>query len=1010
MTKTLDQIGRLFGEGTVAGLSDGELLERFASRRDGEAFGAIVSRHGPLVLAACRSALGPRDQGEAEDALQATFLILARRAGAFPLHGSLAGWLYRVARRAGRQARVEASRRRAREQVAAGRTRAEPRRDDADRDEIRDLIREEVARLPERDRVPLELCDLHGLTRDEAARAIGCPPGTVAGRLARARERLRARLVRRGVTAPATLGIAAARVDPTSLFRLAARTAIGSTRGETVAGPMARLAASASGGWFGTRLPGGMGSLAAPAMPVVVAAAVLGFGARGGPADPPSPPPAIAATVPPAIEADDPAPVDPDDPAQADRFAGKVVDVDGRPLAGARVYLVPRSPRWTLGSILPEAGVVRAVTGADGRFRFSAKDMTVTSLDGLPARRSGILIAEADGHGPDWAPTWGQHLPTDDLSRREAEKAAEWTLTLPRDVPIRGRLLGPEGRPVAGATVKLLGLSQPTVKDLDGELAKAKAKERPPLGLFDRNEEFLVLGQARVLPGVEGEVVTDADGRFRLAGLGRDRLAWLSIRGAGVVETWGWAITREMPDIRTPDGQGSDNVIHGADFTLALKPGRAVSGVVRDMATGRPLPDAWVGPDEEGILQTATGRSSLASDAQGRFTIEGASPDPKEVFPIYAVPKPGRPHFAGKARFDEAGMAVIDCPAGIPFRLALRDEAGRPVEAEVTYSAIHPNETFSRLFWSRNYGSSTLSRAARQADGSYRGVALPGPGAVMARRPSGVPFRPAFVDPKAFFAPGKADWTAQEKISTYGNPDTLSILYGAGPSVAMQEDYAAIILVNPPDGSKPLELSATVAPPRPRMVTLVDPDGRPVVGATSQGMTFYWSDQEPKLRAATFPLTNLHPDRSRRITFFDEGRKLIGFLMARGDGDAPYVVKLEPWAAVTGRFVDERGGPVVFDGPGPGRSWPVDIGSAVGSLSVAIDDSKVGDFPATRVGVDGRFRVERLVPGQAYTADYSMGGAHGRLLDRATFAPGEVRDLGDIRAPIKAEGKPAPGS
>ena len=134
MTKALDEIRRVFTEGTLAGLSDGQLLERFAARGDGEAFAAIVARHGAMVLSVCRSSLGPRDAADAEDAFQATFLVLVRRAGSFPVHGSLAGWLYRVARRVARQARVEASRRRARERAAAGRREAgrphDPARDE----------------------------------------------------------------------------------------------------------------------------------------------------------------------------------------------------------------------------------------------------------------------------------------------------------------------------------------------------------------------------------------------------------------------------------------------------------------------------------------------------------------------------------------------------------------------------------------------------------------------------------------------------------------------------------------------------------------------------------------------------------------------------------------------------------------------------------------------------------------------------------------------------------------
>jgi DNA-directed RNA polymerase specialized sigma24 family protein len=131
----MHEIRRLFTEGTLAGLSDGQLLEQFAVRGDGDAFAAIVARHGAMVLSVCRSTLGLRDASDAEDAFQATFLVLVRRAGSFPLHGSLSGWLYRVARRVARQARVEASRRRTRERAAAGR-REDAHLDEPDRGEL----------------------------------------------------------------------------------------------------------------------------------------------------------------------------------------------------------------------------------------------------------------------------------------------------------------------------------------------------------------------------------------------------------------------------------------------------------------------------------------------------------------------------------------------------------------------------------------------------------------------------------------------------------------------------------------------------------------------------------------------------------------------------------------------------------------------------------------------------------------------------------------------------------
>jgi hypothetical protein len=174
------------------------------------------------------------------------------------------------------------------------------------------------------------------------------------------------------------------------------------------------------------------------------------------------------------------------------------------------------------------------------------------------------------------------------------------------------------------------------------------------------------------------------------------------------------------------------------------------------------------------------------------------------------------------------------------------------------------------------------------------GVVLPGPGVVVAKTPQKAGYRPAHVDPKAFFAPGKTDWTPQELITTYSNHDTLSLATFYGGAWVDQHDYAAIVLVNPAEAAKPLELAATVVPDKPRQVTLLDPEGLRVVGAQSTGLTHHPWDHEPVLRAATFPITRLHPDRAQLITFVNEDRKLIGFLLARGDGESPYSVRTQP--------------------------------------------------------------------------------------------------------------------
>ncbi len=224
-------IGALFEGGAVAGLADGRLLGRFVARGDEVAFAALVDRHGPMVLRACRSALG--DGPDAEDAFQATFLILARKAGSIRDRDSAASWLHGVARRVAGCSQRASARRRARERSAAGMVaEAVP---DRPRDDLAAVLDEEVGGLPEKYREPLTLCLRDGLTHEEAARRLGWPVGTVKTRVRWARDRLQTRLARRGL-APSLAAIGAAwrsaeaATVPAALAHATARAAIGAGR------------------------------------------------------------------------------------------------------------------------------------------------------------------------------------------------------------------------------------------------------------------------------------------------------------------------------------------------------------------------------------------------------------------------------------------------------------------------------------------------------------------------------------------------------------------------------------------------------------------------------------------------------------------------------------------------------------------------------------------------------------------------------------------------------------
>ncbi len=258
------------------GLSDGQLLARFLDHRDAAAADALVRRHGPMVLSVCRRLL--HHQQDAEDAFQATFLVLVRKAATVRPRDRVGPWLYGVARMTAVRARAAAARRRAREAPLADLPDPAPR-PDAD---LAAVIDEELARLPEKYRAPIVLCDLGGMTHRDAAKQLGWPQGTVSGRLFRGRQLLAARLARRGVVTTAAAatavlaGDAAAHV-PAALYE---STTTAATTGRVPA-PVAALTEGVVRTMLLTRL-----KLVASSLAVLAVGVAGAFGLRSAAADP----------------------------------------------------------------------------------------------------------------------------------------------------------------------------------------------------------------------------------------------------------------------------------------------------------------------------------------------------------------------------------------------------------------------------------------------------------------------------------------------------------------------------------------------------------------------------------------------------------------------------------------------------------------------------------------------------------------------------------------------------
>ena len=213
----LRDMNTLFDAGTAGGLSDRQLLERFAGGRDAAAeaaFEALVLRHGPMVMRVCRSTLG-QEQADVHDAFQATFLVLVRKSQSIRRLDSVGSWLFGVASRVARRARAEAARRRSVERQGGLRSAASGDHGGelSDRLDLDKVIQNEVERLPDHLRAVVVLCYWEGLTHDQAAARLGCPLGTVRSRVARARDLLRRRLNRRGLE-PVAGAMAAALRSP----------------------------------------------------------------------------------------------------------------------------------------------------------------------------------------------------------------------------------------------------------------------------------------------------------------------------------------------------------------------------------------------------------------------------------------------------------------------------------------------------------------------------------------------------------------------------------------------------------------------------------------------------------------------------------------------------------------------------------------------------------------------------------------------------------------------------
>ena len=924
----------LLERGLVAGAEDGQLLARFADLRDEVAFGVLVARHGSMVWATARAIV--RHEQDAEDVFQATFLTLARRAGSVRSGSTLGPWLHRVAYRGAVVASKAARQRRQREADAGSQLATSRAGSPGIEPDLAATVRAEVERLPEVNRLPVILCDLEGLTYREAADRLGWTEPALRNRLSQARGRLKARLARRGLAPTAGL-LAAGPAAPARL--VSATTALALGHGIPSPAVLTVLHALLRGLlmtpiWKSIHV--GLG--------LVATLGAVGYATA--PSDPKrpteAPPLALRALAPAAAQAN-PGPTDPAS------VRGRVIDPAGQSVAGASVRTVVNFDH-------PDPATT-VVTGPDGQFVLPSATK-FRHAEPMSVFRG--VMAIAPGFGPGW--TRDTHRP--DVVIR----------LVPPGPTVEGRLVDERNQPVVGAAVQAQNLSipvLPTNQTESGNLA----------GYFARPETD-ALGAGTVGIPWERATTTDAEGRFEIREVGPERIVSLRVSAPTVVTTTIQATTR-VGEAITVDRVGLLGPVairyQPVQFEQALAPTRALTGVVTDLATGQPLADWKVqGTDSDSSNQTGNDVSA-PTDAEGRYRLTGLP-----VVRSYRIgfrPPAGGPYLP-------ADFWPVKAPAGtgpVPFDLAARRavvvrgrvtdrRTGAPLAGHLNAEALLTNPHIADF---PGYAASWLVYRYTDAKGRFEVVVPPGPSII------------------GFRANAEGQYRSGQGADAIAGYDSQRHQFATVGRATMAANYHILARVDPPVGTDAVTLDLQLDPDQTIDLAVIDPEGRPLGGLEVEGRTGFMGSVPQFQEASTVTLNGFAPDGSREVIVRHPGRKLVGSLVVHAADGSPRTLQLGPWGEIQGRIVTDDGKPRpelgLTSGPlHPTRPRPEPVGHLPrGDIGYGI---KTDD--------QARFHVDGLIPGRHYGAaagEENGGGIVGDLFDDVTVAPGEVKDLGDLK-------------
>jgi protocatechuate 3,4-dioxygenase beta subunit len=647
--------------------------------------------------------------------------------------------------------------------------------------------------------------------------------------------------------------------------------------------------------------------------------------------------------------------------------SGRVLDPDGKPVAGARVYVMPYYYSRT-----PIEPAARTQSDAEGRFTMNfdpaqCRDRTEARPD---AWRNAQIIATADGFGPAW------------IAYRDVRE--EITLRLVTDLPLEGRVVDLEGRPIAGARVHVLEVQATQTGDLS-EYLKAFALGEMPWG--PKRHVDPIDSETAISPST---TTTDPDGRFTLRGIGRERIGRLEISGETIAYTRLTIGTRLMEPI-TVERQRTTSLpemdrIWGAHPEIPVQPTQVIEGTVRDAATREPLAgvsiESWQFANTNFVSERHI-RTSSGSD--GRYRLVGMPKATTKTqmingFPLpwgnrlVALPNDDQPYLMQEIDVPQApGLETIKCDIelhrGIWIEGSVIDkQTGEPVQARLYYMPFFSNPYAQKLpeFPAKQPGAhGAQDRYTTREDGTFRIPGLPGR-AIVGAYCFGKSFREG------------AGSESIEGLDKGGHFPVWGYPVGAGvkfPTTMME--------INPPEGATSVTCDLEADTGASVHLKLIDREGKRVSGCLVRNAATRNAFPRDPLRIAELDVTELSPTEKRPIFIHHAERDIGQVVLVAGDGEHMLTVTLEPCATIKARLLDYQGEPL-------------------GGAMVRMDLNPSGDFvpSAANASTDeqGRLVIPNVLPGSDYSLmiDQSRIGMRG-LKDKLSIKPGETIDLGDIR-------------